>query len=336
MKQVLTHEEAMKILTDVRIEILDKLIKARIQELEDYERREPFQFSKYSLYILTETQMQLTSSISNPVFTTLLQRRFPERITPIPNDALPPVYQDAVQAIWKELGGSEPVAKNYYSVYSENTTFGRLIIPQVARKGDQIGVQWGDVILPIIDTDFQTKKLSFEAFNVSGQGIDICLKLTVVIPSKGVHSAYFPVRLLNRETEIDTLTLHAVSDYDALVQLVSEPYSNLPTYSLNELNVGTYLATASETRNVSWGQNHILTILPNPDVEDPRFHSTFRCWGNRVSFSALKDCEVSEDKPATLEVVGHSMSKKNKPIAACIATPFTQEHHEGAIDISKL
>lgn len=327
-----THAELMQILTDIRIEILNKLIKAHIQELE----REPFRFSKYSLYILTETRMQLTSSTSNPVFVPLLTRRYPERMTAIPNIALPAVYQEAIDAIWKELGGLDPVAKNYFSVYSENGVFGRLIIPQVVRKGDQIGVQWGDIIIPVIDIDFQTKKLSFEAFNVSGQGIDPCLKLTVILPGKGVHSAYFPTRLSNREMDIDTLTLYAQTDYDTLVQVVSEPYSNLPTYSLNELNVGTYMVTASETRNTNWGQNHILTVQANPDAEDERFRTVFRCWGNRTSFAILKDAEVSDDKPASLEVVSHSLNKKQKPIAACIVMPFTQEHHDGAIDISKL
>lgn len=294
--------------------------------------------------------MELRFDAYNPIFAPLLTKVYSDRVTKIPARALPELYRQVIGQIANSLSTDADLSDQYLSVLSEQGSFKRLILPEVAKCDGRLAICWGKepVVLQSTPTGLATKvskeipdvTLTFVKHNISGFGDDYCLKVEVVSADMEVHSIYFPVRIVKgKEPDVAQMNLFAKRDLDKLLDYIAEPYSgsNSPTYSLNHLPLGDYTAIAARRVTTNWGHNWIIEGLPIADHEDERLRQPWSVWADRTIATILDaGIQVSVDEPARMTIVAFRDTKKG-PKAVMQFTPSAPiQSSDGMVDLSQI
>lgn len=298
-------------------------------------------------------------------------RSYQKAYTDVPNRALPPVYKEALTAIYSGLTGNDlPEDGSTFTVRSDaNGTFKRLYSPTVFSTEDKgLIIRWGDEDIPLsVDggklsaTNGQKGlKLSFKEEQVGKYTEPV---LNVGFSSGGtLYTLPVPIRSADYENKLtsDILDVLLSENPEAIAEQVavaSDPSKRGestgerlqgPFLKVAHLPLGEYKITQCRSKDSDYGMQYFLQAIVTEPFTAPTRQQVDGEWQDvevEVSDfcvvkpnSALKkvlaaDPEITPDKPAFLIVKEHG-EWNGFPTAKCVlkCSAFVKDDESFDID----
>jgi len=298
-------------------------------------------------------------------------RSYQKAYTDVPNRALPPVYKEALTAIYTGLTGNDlPEEGSTFTVRSDaNGTFKRLYSPTVFSTEDKgLIIRWGDEDIPItVDggklsaTNGQKGlKLSFKEEQVGKYTEPV---LSVGFSSGGtLYTLPVPIRSADYENKLtsDILDVLLSENPEAIAEQVavaSDPSKRGessgerlqgPFVKVAHLPLGEYKITQCRSKDSDYGMQYFLQAIVTEPFTAPTRQQVDGEWqdvevevsdfcvvkpNNALKKVLAADPEITPDKPAFLIVKEHG-EWNGFPTAKCVlkCSAFVKDDESFDID----
>jgi len=297
-------------------------------------------------------------------------RSYQKAYTDVPNRALPPLYKEALTAIYSGLTGNVlPEDGSTFTVRSDaNGTFKRLYSPTVFSTEDKgLIIRWGDEDIALNVTEGKIEalngqkglKLSFKEEQVGKYTEAV---LSVAFSASGtVYSLPVPIRSADYENRVtsDILDVLLSENPEAIAEqiaLASDPSKRGestgerlqgPFIKVAHLPLGEYKITSMRAKDSDYGMQYYLQAVVTEPFTAPTRQQVDGEWvdvevevtdfcvvkpNNAMKKTLAADPEITIEKPAYLTVLSHD-EWNGFPTAKCVLKCISFVNDENSFDI---
>ena len=297
-------------------------------------------------------------------------RSYQKAYTDVPNRALPPLYKEALTAIYSGLTGNVlPEDGSTFTVRSDaNGTFKRLYSPTVFSTEDKgLIIRWGDEDIALNVTEGKIEalngqkglKLSFKEEQVGKYTEAV---LSVAFSASGtVYSLPVPIRSADYENRVtsDILDVLLSENPEAIAEqiaLASDPSKRGestgerlqgPFIKVAHLPLGEYKITSMRAKDSDYGMQYYLQAVVTEPFTAPTRQQVDGEWvdvevevtdfcvvkpNNAMKKTLAADPEITIEKPAYLTVLSHD-EWNGFPTAKCVLKCNSFVNEENLFDI---